>query len=71
MSKKGLEGNRSQLRDLAARTLEAYRTLNTAAAEASHVGGSSKPNGNSLGRATELLEAVVTEIKGTNEGKDS
>lgn len=70
MSKNGLNGNRSQLRELASRTLEAYRTLNMAAAEASYV-GSAKPTGGSLARASELLESVVTEIKGTSRDKDA
>lgn len=70
MSRNGPDRKRSQLRELASRTLEAYRTLNSAAAEASYV-GSAKPPGNSLARASELLEGVVTEIKGTSRDKDT
>ncbi len=58
-----------RLRELASQTLEAYRNLNSAAAEASITHGD-RPPGNGLARAGELLEAVVSEIKGTARNGD-
>jgi hypothetical protein len=64
LSTKQLKDEKVRLRELACRTLEAYRNLNTVAAEASLL-GSDKPNGEGLTRAGELLEVVIAEIKGT------
>jgi len=65
---KALSKNRNddkvRLRELARQTLEAYRSLNSVAAEASLLGHKT-PNGEGLARAGELLESVITEIKGT------
>jgi hypothetical protein len=52
------------LRGLAVQTLEAYRNLNSLAADAAFV-RNSKPGTTELNRASELLEAVIDEIKGT------
>lgn len=63
--KKELRTDKERLRDLARQTLEAYRSLNTVAAEASFGrNGGAKSEG--LSRAGELLESVVSEIKGTS-----
>ena len=51
-------------RELASQTLEAYRNLNTVAAEASF-GRNGSVDGDGLARASELLESVLSEIKGT------
>ncbi|MEE9132546.1 MAG: hypothetical protein V3U13_03210 [Gemmatimonadota bacterium] len=64
MSSKQLKDEKARLRELACRTLEAYRNLNTVAAEASLL-GNDKPDGEGLTRASELLEVVIAEIKGT------
>jgi hypothetical protein len=53
-----------RFRELACQTLEAYRSLNTVAAEASLL-GHQQPDGDGLARAGELLESVIAEIKGT------
>jgi len=53
-----------RLREMARQVLEAYRSLNSVAAEASLLGHKT-PNGEGLARAGELLESVITEIKGT------
>ncbi len=53
-----------QLRELARQTLQAFRELNAAAAEAAFVRGES-PNGESMVRAGDLLEAVIAELRGT------
>lgn len=52
-----------RLRELARRTLEAYRSLNQAAAAAAFV-GNREPDGERLSRAGELLEGVIAEING-------
>lgn len=63
--KKELRTDKERLRDLARQTLEAYRSLNTVAAEASFGrNGGAKNEG--LTRAGELLESVVSEIKGAS-----
>lgn len=64
LSRKQLKDEKARLRELACRTLEAYRNLNTVAAEASLL-GNDKPDGEGLTRAGELLEVVIAEIKGT------
>jgi len=53
-----------RLRELARQTLAAYRELNAAAAEAAFV-RSKSPNGESMVRAGDLLEAVIAELRGT------
>lgn len=69
MSKKQMTEEKIRLRELASRTLEAYRSLNSAAAEASTARGESR-RGDGLARAGELLESVVTQIKGTPRNGD-
>ncbi len=64
MSKKQIKEERDRLRQLACQTLEAYRNLNTVAAEASF-GRNGGVDGDGLARAGELLEAVIAEIKST------
>lgn len=64
MSKNRSKDEMSQLRDLAGQTLEAYRELNAVAAEAAYrVTG--KASGESLARASQLLEGVLAAIKRT------
>ena len=63
MSKKQAKEERDRLRELACQTLEAYRNINTVAAEASF-GRNGGVDGDGLARAGELLEAVIAEIKG-------
>ena len=58
------KAERKRLRDLARKTLEAYRELNAAAAEASLI-GKKGPNGDSMVRAGDILEGVLAEIRGT------
>ena len=64
MSKKQVKEERDRLRELACQTLEAYRNLNTVAAEASF-GRNGNVDGEGLARAGELLEAVISEIRST------
>lgn len=64
MAKKHVREERDRLRELASQTLEAYRNLNTIAAEASF-GRNGGIDGDGLARASELLESVLAEIKGT------
>lgn len=64
MSKKQVKEERDRLRELACQTLEAYRNLNTVAAEASF-GRNGSVDGEGLARAGELLEAVISEIRST------
>jgi hypothetical protein len=52
-----------RLRELAGRTLEAYRRLNTAAAAAAY-SDNGRQRGEEVSRAGELLEKVVAELKG-------
>jgi hypothetical protein len=54
-----------QVRDLAGRTLEAYRELNTVAAEAAYR-DNGKASSESLARASELLEGVLSVIRRTD-----
>lgn len=64
MSKKQIRDERDRLRELACQTLEAYRNLNSVAAEASF-GRNGGVEGDGLARAGELLEAVIAEIRDT------
>lgn len=64
MAKKQAREERDRFRELASQTLEAYRNLNTVAAEASF-GRNGGVDGDGLARASELLETVLAEIKGT------
>jgi hypothetical protein len=64
MRKEGL-----RLRELARRTLEAYRKLNEAAADAAFV-GNRELNGESVSRAGQLLEGVIAEINGHANGSE-
>lgn len=61
--------DKARLRELATQTLEAYRSLNTVAAEASFA-GNSDTNGEGLNRAGKLLETVIAELKTTTNGSD-
>ncbi len=70
MGKKKVIDERIRLRELACQTLEAYRSINSAAAAASFTHPDSG-NGEGLTRAGELLEAVVTEIKGGSKAGES
>lgn len=70
MSKKQMTEEKIRLRELASQTLEAYRSLNSAAAEASTAHGESRRGGDGLARASELLESVVTQIKGGPRNED-
>lgn len=63
MSKDQRNRDQLRLRELAGRTLEAYRRLNTAAAEAAY-SKNGDLKGEELSRAGELLEKVVAELKG-------
>lgn len=65
MAKKQSREERDRYRELASQTLEAYRNLNTVAAEASFGRNGSLDN-EGLARAGELLESVLAEIKGTS-----
>jgi hypothetical protein len=65
LSKNGTKEQKVWLRDLAVQTLEAYRNLNSVAADAAFV-RNSKPHTTELNRASEILEAVIAEIKGTS-----
>lgn len=67
MSKKQMIEEKVRLRELASQTLEAYRRLNSAAAEAST--GESR-RGDGLAKASELLQSVVTQINGTPRNGD-
>jgi hypothetical protein len=62
--------DKARLRDLATQTLEAYRSLNTVAAEASFAGNSTS-NGEGLDRAGKLLETVIAELKTKTNGSES
>jgi hypothetical protein len=64
VANKKLKDEKERLRELACQTLEAYRSLNSVAAEASY-GRNGDVDGDGLARAGELLEAVIAEIKGT------
>lgn len=64
MAKKQVREERDRFRELASQTLEAYRNLNTVAAEASF-GRDGGVDGDGLARASQLLESVLAEIKGT------
>ncbi|UCF20371.1 MAG: hypothetical protein JSU87_02905 [Gemmatimonadota bacterium] len=63
MSKRDTQADKTRIRELAQRTLEAYRKLNSAAAEAAF-SRSRKNEAEDLTRAGELLEAVVADLKG-------
>ena len=63
MSRKSNTREKARFRELAERTLEAYRKLNSAAAEASFPRGR-QVKGEELTRASELLESVVAALKG-------
>ncbi|NIW35855.1 MAG: hypothetical protein GWN32_04760 [Gemmatimonadetes bacterium] len=67
MQKNRMRQEGQRLRELARRTLEAYRNLNAAAADAAFV-RSGKLNGESISRAGKLLEDVIAEIKGHGNG---
>ncbi len=69
MSKKQMIEEKVRLRELASQTLEAYRRLNSAAAEASTAQGESR-RGDGLAKASELLQSVVTQINGTPRSGD-
>jgi hypothetical protein len=56
------KNEQTELRDLAGRTLEAYRELNSAAADAAY-GDASKVGGENLARAGEILESVLSSLK--------
>ena len=58
-----------RLRELACQTLAAFRELNAAAAEASLI-GSKGPNGESMVRVGDLLEAVLVAIRGNTKGSE-
>lgn len=58
---------KKRLRELARQTLAAFRELNAAAAEASFIRAKG-PNGESMVRAGDLLEAVLAEIRGNTKG---
>lgn len=62
MSRSRTKDERVHLRELAGRTLDAYRELNSAAAEAAYQ-ESDKAHKESLARASELLEAVLASLK--------
>jgi len=64
VAKKQVREERDRFRELASQTLEAYRNLNTVAAEASF-GRDGGVDGDGLARASQLLESVLAEIKGT------
>ncbi len=53
-----------RLRELASQTLDAYRELNSAAAEVSFK-RNGPPDADGLARASKLLEGVLAEIKRT------
>jgi hypothetical protein len=53
---------KQRLRELAARTLEAYRNLNSAAARAVYT-GNGPAGGEGLKRAGDLLESVLAEMR--------
>ncbi len=63
MSESQLKDEKARLRELARKTLEAYRKLNSAAADASFA-RERQLNREPLKSASELLEGVVAEIKG-------
>jgi hypothetical protein len=65
LSKNGTKEQKVWLRDLAVQTLEAYRNLNSVAADAAFV-RNAKAHTTELNRASEILEAVIAEIKGTS-----
>ena len=67
MTKNRLKEQGLRLRELARQTLEAYRSLNEAAAEAAFSRNGSV-NGASVDRASELLEEVIAGIKQTGNG---
>ncbi len=69
MSKKQMVEEKIRLRELASQTLEAYRRLNMAAAEASTAQGETR-RGDGLDKASELLQSVVTQINGTPRNAD-
>jgi hypothetical protein len=60
------KAEQKRLRELARRTLEAFRELNAAAADMAFV-RSTGPKGENMTRAGDLLEAVIAEIRGTAE----
>jgi hypothetical protein len=62
LSENHVRKDQARLRDLARRTLEAYRSLNAAAARAAFSRNAGS-NGDGLVQAGELLEAVIAEIK--------
>ncbi|UCC74562.1 MAG: hypothetical protein JSV86_08440 [Gemmatimonadota bacterium] len=64
MANERAKAEQKRLRELARRTLEAFRELNAAAAESAFV-RSKGPNGESMVRAGDLLEAVIAELRGT------
>jgi len=70
VSKKQVKEERDRLRELACQTLEAYRNLNTVAAEASF-GRNGSVDSEGLARASELLEAVISEIRNTAKNSTS
>lgn len=63
MIKKSTNEEKVRLRELARRTLEAYRKLNSAAADASFT-RNRELDREPLNSAGELLEGVIAEIKG-------
>lgn len=69
MADEKLKTEKRRLRELACQTLAAFRELNAAAAEASLI-GSKGPNGESMVRAGDLLEAVLAEIRGNTKGSE-
>ena len=62
LAKNRTKDDQTRLRDLAGRTLEAYRELNSAAAEAAYR-DAGKIGGESLARAGEILESVLSSLK--------
>lgn len=64
MSNNGSGDDRARLRELASRTLEAYRNLNAVAASAAYAQDGT-PDTSGLVRAGELLEEVIAELRGT------
>lgn len=62
MAKTRTKDDQTRLRDLAGRTLEAYRELNSAAAEAAYR-DDGKLGGENLARAGEILESVLSSLK--------
>lgn len=73
MTENRVRVERARLRELARQTLEAFRKLNSAAAEASYPGngkgnGGGMPGAENMSGAIQLLEEVLAEIKKTAGG---